>query len=108
MYAMVCTRPYIAHAVGIVTRFLANPGKGHWEAVKWIFKYLRGTSKLCLSFGKEKPVLVGYTHADMAGDLDGRKSTSCYLFTFVRGGGGGGAYHGNPSCKNVWLYPQRS
>ena len=50
MYAMVCTRPDIAHAVGVVSRFLSNPGKQHWEAVKWIFRYLRRTSKLCLSF----------------------------------------------------------
>ena len=85
MYVMVCTRPNIAHVVKVVRRFLENPGKEHWEAVKWILKYLRGTSKLCLSFGKEKPVLEGYTDADMAGDLDGRKSTSSYFFTFVGG-----------------------
>ncbi|GKV32746.1 hypothetical protein SLEP1_g41331 [Rubroshorea leprosula] len=42
MYAMVCTRPDIAHAVGVVSRFLSNPGKQHWAAVKWIFRYLRG------------------------------------------------------------------
>lgn len=34
MYAMVCTRPDLAHAVGVVSRFLSNPGKKHWEAVK--------------------------------------------------------------------------
>ena len=85
MYAMVCTRPDIAHAVGVVSRFLSNPGKQHWEAVKWIFRYLRRTSKLCLSFGRGKLVLEGYTDADMAGDLDGRKSTSGYLFTFAGG-----------------------
>ena len=34
MYAMVCTRPDIAHAVGVVSRFLSNPGKEHWAAVK--------------------------------------------------------------------------
>ncbi|KAL9266853.1 Retrovirus-related Pol polyprotein from transposon TNT 1-94-like protein, partial [Drosera capensis] len=76
MYAMVCTRPDIAHAVGVVSRFLSNPGKQHWEAVKWILRYLKGTSKLCLSFGKGERVLEGYTDADMAGDLDHRKSTS--------------------------------
>uniref|UniRef100_A0A2N9IRB9 Integrase catalytic domain-containing protein n=1 Tax=Fagus sylvatica TaxID=28930 RepID=A0A2N9IRB9_FAGSY len=54
MYAMVCTRPDIAHAVGVVSRFMVNPGKEHWEAVKWIFRYLRGSSKLCLSFGSSK------------------------------------------------------
>ena len=36
MYAMVCTRPDIAHAVGDVSRFMPNPGKEHWEAVKWL------------------------------------------------------------------------
>ena len=32
MYAMVCTRPDIAHAVGVVSRFLSNPGKEHWSS----------------------------------------------------------------------------
>lgn len=85
MYVMVCTRPYIAHAVGVVSRFLSNPGKEHWAAVKWIFRYLRGTSRMCLQFGNEKPELVGYSNADMAGDIDTRKSTSGYLVTFARG-----------------------
>ncbi len=82
-YTMVCTRPDIAHAVGVVNRFMVNPGKEHWEARKWIFKYLRGSSKSCLSFDSSKPVLEGYTDADMAGDLDGRKSTSGFSFTFA-------------------------
>nr|GEZ87294.1 retrovirus-related Pol polyprotein from transposon TNT 1-94 [Tanacetum cinerariifolium] len=41
MYLMVCTRPDIAYAVNVVSRYLSNPGKNHWEAVKWILKYLR-------------------------------------------------------------------
>ena len=53
--------------------------------MKWIFRYLRGSSKLCLTFGDSKLVLEGYVDADWAGDLDGRKSTSRYLFTFARG-----------------------
>jgi hypothetical protein len=36
MYAMVCKRPYIAHAVGVVNRYMNNLGKEHWEVVKWI------------------------------------------------------------------------
>lgn len=85
MYAMVCTRPDIAHAVGVVSRFLSNPGTEHWEAVKWILRYLRGTSKMCLCFGKGKSMLDGFTDADMAGDVDSRKSTSGYLMTFAGG-----------------------
>ena len=51
MYAMVCTRPDIVHTVRVVNRFLSNPGKEHWIAVKWIIRYMRGTSKTCLYLG---------------------------------------------------------
>ena len=44
MYAMVCTRPDISHVVGVVSKYMENPGKEHWNAVKWVLKYLRGTS----------------------------------------------------------------
>ena len=48
-------------------------------------RYLKGTTNLSLSFGTEKPVLVGFTDADMAGDIDSRKSTSGYLVKFAGG-----------------------
>ena len=85
MYAMVCTRPDIAYAIGVVSHFLSNLGRHHWEVVKWIMRYLRGTSKLKLTFGGGKPILVGYTDSDMAGDVDNRRSTSGYLMTFSGG-----------------------
>ena len=44
MYEMVCTRPDIAHAVGVVSRYMNNPGKEHWMEIKCILKYLRGTT----------------------------------------------------------------
>lgn len=43
MYAMLCTRPDICFAVGIVSRFQSKPGPDHWTAVKHIFKYLKRT-----------------------------------------------------------------
>jgi len=72
MHAMVCTRPDIAHVVGVVSHFPASPGKEHWQVVKWILRYLKGTSRVCLCFGSGKPVLNSYTDADMAGDVDFR------------------------------------
>lgn len=51
MYAMVCTHPDIAHGVSVVSRYMANLGKEHWQAVKWILRYLRGTSGYFLEFG---------------------------------------------------------
>jgi hypothetical protein len=83
MYAMVSTRPDIAHAVGVVSRFMSNPGKTHWEAVKWILRYLKGTSDYALCFGGNKVQLLGYTDSDFAGDLDKRRSTTGYTFMFA-------------------------
>ena len=85
MYVMVCTRPDIAHVVGMVSQFLSNPGKEHWSVVKWILRYLKGTSSFNLCFGNNKHVLDGYTDAYMAGDVDSRKSTSGYLMKFAGG-----------------------
>ena len=44
MYEMVCTRPYIAHAVGVLSRYMSKPGKEHWKIVKRVFRYLCGTT----------------------------------------------------------------
>lgn len=32
MYAMVCSRPNLAYGIGVLSRFMANPGKHHWHA----------------------------------------------------------------------------
>jgi len=80
-YAMVCTRPDIAHAVGVVSRFLSNLEKEHYEGVKWILRYLKGTSKMHLSFRRSNLTLQGFFDADLGGDLDSRKSTTGYIFT---------------------------
>jgi ATP-binding cassette subfamily B (MDR/TAP) protein 1 len=81
MYAMVCTRPDIAHAVGVVSRYMSHPGIEHWNAVKWILRYLRGTSNKCLHFGGSSTTVHGYVDSDLAGDIDTRWSTIGYVFT---------------------------
>jgi hypothetical protein len=81
MYAMVFTRPDIAHAVGVVRRYVNNPGKEHCEAVKWILKYLRGTATHALCFGGLDTFLQGYVDSDMVGDKDNKRSTIGYVFT---------------------------
>ncbi|GKA16113.1 hypothetical protein Tco_0695860 [Tanacetum coccineum] len=81
MYTMVCTRPDIAHAVGVVSRFTSNPGREHWEAVKWLLRYLKGTSKATLCFSRKKVVLEGFSDSDYGGCLDLGKSITGYIFT---------------------------
>lgn len=83
MYAMVCTRADIAYAVSVVSRFMSNPGKLHWDAVKWVMRYLKGTLDHGLMYGKSKHEVCevrGYVDSDFAGDLDIRKSISRYMF----------------------------
>ena len=40
MYAMLCTRPDVAHALSVTSKYQSNPGEEHWKAVKMILKYL--------------------------------------------------------------------
>jgi hypothetical protein len=47
---MVCTRPDISHAVGVVSKYMENLGKEHWAVVKWVLQYLRGTSAYCITY----------------------------------------------------------
>ena len=85
MYAMICTRPDIAHAVGTVSRYLSNLANEHWGAVKWILHYLKGTLDMELCFGSGKSELVCYTDSNLGGNLDNSKSTSVFLITFEGG-----------------------
>nr|GMC75148.1 Retrovirus-related Pol polyprotein from transposon TNT 1-94 [Ipomoea batatas] len=39
MCAMVCTRSDLAYAVSVVSRYMHNPGKEHWDVVKWILRW---------------------------------------------------------------------
>ena len=60
---------------------MSRPGKQHWEAVKWILRYLKGSSDTCLCFTGASLKLQGYVDADFAGDIDSRKSTTGFVFT---------------------------
>ena len=81
MYAMVCTRPDIAQAVGVVSRFMSNPGREHWEGVKWLLRYLKGTSNVALVYKRNGVVLEGFADANLGGCDDSGKSTTGYVFT---------------------------
>jgi hypothetical protein len=81
MYAMFCSRPDLSYAMSLVSRYMTNPGKEYWNAVKWIFGYSRGTSDACLQFGRNREGLVGYVDLDYAADLDKRRSLTGYVFT---------------------------
>ncbi|KAL2247829.1 UNVERIFIED_CONTAM: Retrovirus-related Pol polyprotein from transposon TNT 1-94 [Sesamum indicum] len=88
MFLMVCTRPDIAYAISCLSRYMSNPGPPHWEALKWLLKYLHGSENVDILFSKrgENTQLVGYVDSDYANDWDSRKSTTSYIFTFCGSG----------------------
>ena len=85
MYLMLGTRPDIAHAVGVVSRYTKNPGPQHVLALKRIFRYLKGTLRFSIVFHSSKVELHGYVDADYAGDRDERRSTTGFVFILCGG-----------------------
>ena len=64
MYATLCTRLDIAYAISVTSRFQSNPGMKHWIAIKAIFKYLRRTKDLVLTYGGGDLQIVGFKDSD--------------------------------------------
>lgn len=86
LYAAMATRPDIAQAVSVVSRFNANPNTTHLTAVKRILRYLKGTLNLGLKYQRtETGTLIGYSDADWAGDQDDRRSTTGNIFLLAGG-----------------------
>jgi hypothetical protein len=95
MYASLGTCPDILFAVQTVSRFLKKPGPAHWAAVKRIFRYLKGTRDLWLSFGHAKIDLAGY--ADANGSMaEDRHAISGYTFIVH-----GGAVSWSAKCQDI-------
>ncbi|KAL0385918.1 UNVERIFIED_CONTAM: Retrovirus-related Pol polyprotein from transposon TNT 1-94 [Sesamum radiatum] len=82
MYLMVCTRPDITYVVSCLSRYMSNAGPPHWEALKWLLRYLSGSTNTGIKFSKSsKGVnLVSYVDSNYPNDRDSRKST-IHIFT---------------------------
>ena len=78
MYDMLGSRPDIAYAVGMVSRFCTNPNSQHWVAGKRIFRYLAGTREIGLTYGG-RPSCEGYCDSNW-GSSEDRQSTTGYVF----------------------------
>ena len=117
---LVHMRPDIAFAMGYVSRFMEDPREDHWAAVKRPLHYVKGTVDQGIIFpktGESRLQLIVFSDANMAGDIDGRRSTSGVLVflgsapiswltlkqkvvraIYVRGRVRSGGHSGVPSC----------
>ena len=60
MYAMLCTRPDVIYALGIISRFQIDLDENHWKVIKNILKYLRRTKDIFLVYEESNLKLEGY------------------------------------------------
>jgi hypothetical protein len=84
---LVHTRPDISFAVGFVSRFMEAPTTEHMSAVKQILRYIAGTLNFGCTYNVCKDnaeLLIGFSDADHAGDVDDRRSTTGSLFFYGR------------------------
>ena len=79
------TRPDCLVAISILARYMKNPSKTHWLAVKDIFRYLKGSKLRGLLYAKSIHDIAGpwkltmYVDSDYATDIDTRRSRAGFL-----------------------------
>ena len=53
MYLANCSRPNIAFYVNLLARYNSAPTRRHWNDIKHILRYLRGTTDMSLFYSRE-------------------------------------------------------
>lgn len=84
MHVMNVSRPDIAYALSVFSRFSAAPRQFHWKQLETLVNYLAATHELGLKFthaNGNTPVAIGYSDADHATDPHDRISQMGYTIT---------------------------
>ena len=79
-YVVQYTRPDVAYALSVMSRYQACAREAHWSAVKTILKYLKRTKDMFLIYGSGELILEGYNDASLQSDDDDAKSQSGFVF----------------------------
>nr|GEZ97300.1 hypothetical protein [Tanacetum cinerariifolium] len=53
-------------SMGVVSQYMAKPGREHWKAVKRNLRYIKGTSDVALCYGESDLTVTGYVDTDYA------------------------------------------
>ena len=90
LYATQCTRPDINFSVSKMSQYMNCYSVPHWQGVEQIIRFLKTTKDSCICYKRHRDpamrnILVGYSDADWASDIESRKSQSGYVF-FLNGG----------------------
>ena len=87
MYAATHTRPDLAYASSLLSRFVSKPQKAHEQALQHVLRYIRGHTNYGISYDGNSHSPYGHTDSDHGGTIlkEERKSTSGYLFWLANG-----------------------
>lgn len=86
MYAQVCMRLDLPFIVGMLGRYLSNPGMDHWRAAKWVMRYLQRTNDYMLTYQKISHLeIIRNSDCNLASCKDTMRSTSCNVYMLVGG-----------------------
>jgi hypothetical protein len=88
MYLMVCTRPDIAYAISVLSRFMAKGRHTttHMTAARRVLRYLKQTSNLSLTLGGTAPLdVTAYADASQGDDKENGKSTLAFHISLGAG-----------------------
>ena len=82
MYLATCTHPDITFPINLLARYSYAPTRRHWNGIKHILQYLKGTSDIGLFYSKEsKQQLLGYADAWYLLDPHKAQSQIGYVFS---------------------------
>ncbi|CAI7888766.1 unnamed protein product [Closterium sp. NIES-54] len=88
IYLMTCTLPDLAYPLSLLARYVARGRhrKVHWDAAKWVLRYLCSTSGMGLVLGgRARVVLTGHADASCVDDLATQRSSHGYIFSLGSG-----------------------
>jgi hypothetical protein len=87
-YLATQTRPDVAYAASVLSRFLVNPSPAHIKAAKRVLQYLKGTVDFSITYSSAEPPTLNlrlFSDADYAGDCHTYRSTGAYVGFFAGG-----------------------
>ena len=80
------TRPDIAQAVRVISKFSSRPTEAHLTAAKRVLRYLKRTSSLAVKYQKsDSGALIGYSDANWADNTEDRHSITVNLILSAEG-----------------------
>ena len=83
MYLANYTRPDIAFSVNLLAKYSSTPTKRHWNEIKHVLRYFRGTCDMGLFYSKTlEPKFFGYANAGYLSDPHEARSQTGYMFTY--------------------------